>query len=358
MLLSLVLALSPMADAAAEPQRACSQAVVTYAGETSLVLAEGYGACLAEMRSGDAAFLLMLTKVRFATDMVIYQPEDAVSMLDDAQFVSAYALGSRFVDETLARDMGRSTRSWRGCATRTFPYHPATVPAGRSLRGSKQALYDAVANGTRTDQLASEEYVARLVRDDAYFAAYLERKAIIAALAEDGALPDGYHTLAGIMAARKAIVGDPPEGSAVPWSEVYRPGPDAGFETLAVGFDGPAKGGSEIFESAGAVAQSWVGPVLGKAQLAHVLADVDFTQNVVGVYAIGEMQNATGNTIATHFEANREYGGYAFGVAVGVVGADCATVRTRSYPFVVAKTARGSGTQITASSRGNFPDQC
>ncbi|MGB3753712.1 MAG: hypothetical protein WA954_07420 [Parerythrobacter sp.] len=359
LLSALALATSPIeAPATVVAEQSCIQAVDSYSGATSLVLANAVTPCLALERAEDAAFLLMLTKLRFAADIALFRPVDITGEFDSAPFVAAYAMSDDFVDETLARDPERfeavMDRVRAAELSVPFDYQPGWT----FVSDAKRDLYDVVVEGMRTDQLALEYYVARLVRDDAYFTAYQKRRRILASLTDERALPDEYGTMSDVMRRRVAVLGDPPEGSAVPWSRVYRPGPEAAFDTLAVGFDGPASDGTAIFESAGAVEQSWVGRVLGEAQLAQVLAEVDFTREVVGVYAVGEMQNATGNTIATHFEADREKGGYAFSVVVGVVGADCASGRTRSYPFVVATTARGTGTQITASSRANFPDQC
>jgi hypothetical protein len=216
-----------------------------------------------------------------------------------------------------------------------------------------------VIDGLRTDRLALESYIAKLVRDDAYYAAYLERVAMLASIGEDGAeLPERFGYVAEILRARMTVLGDPPTETAVPWRKIYEPGPGAPFTVLHRGFNGPVQGDTLLLRSATDVRQSWVANALTEEELSQLLGRINFETEILGVYAVGEMPNASENLFVTGFGQNKEFDGYSIEVRVGVVGEHCAMVESLSYPFVLVKALSNTEEGLNSSSRANYPDQC
>ena len=361
MLASLVLALLA-ASPASEPASACSESVETYRARTSLELAQGYAACIDEGRIDDAAFLDLLARIRFQTDIVLLTPADILSLFEQPEFAKTYTRAGDYVDENLARDPQRFDALVQRVLAADLSVSDDYQPGWPVEPQVKRHLYAAVAEGVRTDTLALERYIATLVRDDAYFEAYSERKPMFETWGEEH--PPEWEARLGelqaIMEARAELIGDPPSKSAVPWREVYRPGPEAPFTALYIGFNGPADGGAAIFGSAAEVRASWLASALDAPALETLLAATDFEREIIGVYAVGEMINATENSFVTELGPNDNFSGYSLAVKVGVAGEECGFEPQISYPFLLAKAPRGSDSEneVTSSSRANFPDQC
>lgn len=358
MILSLILALSPP-TVESVPVSPCSLAVAHQKGRNALELGAGSKACEDEGRVDDAAFLTLLTQIRATADFILLPPQDVLVLAERSEFRAVFANGDEFVNEQLARDpqrfaalLDRVRQADLGLATE---YHPGWAIAD----DDKRSLYAEVIDGVRTDKLAMESYVAKLVRDEAYFAAYLERVAILADLPQDGAqLPKRFSEVTKIMRTRMDILGSPPTESAVPWRKVYQPGANAPFAMLYRGFNGPPQSEALLFRSPTELLQSWVGSALSEAELLEVLSRVDFETELLGVYAVGEIANATENLFVTEFGPTEDFDGHSIAVRVGVLGEHCDFEPSRSYPFVLVKASSKTKEKLTATSRANYPDQC
>ncbi len=358
MILSLVLALASPATEGASVSR-CAAAITDQLGRNALELGAASKACDEEDHSEDAAFLNVLARIRASADLILLPPQNLLELSEREDFREAFASASDFVDEELARNPERFAvlldRVRQADLSIPIAYDPGWVV----VDSDKRELYAEVINGLRTDHLALESYVAKLVRDDAYFAAYLERVAILASIREnDAQFPERFGEVTEIMQARIDILGDPPTATAVPWRKVYEPGPSVPFTVLHRGFNGPVQNDTLLFRSASEVQQSWVGNALSEGELAQILLRIDFETEVLGGYAVGEMSNASENLFVTEFGPNENFGGHSIAVRVGVVGEHCDFEESQSYPFVLVKASSNTEEGLNSTSRANYPDQC
>jgi hypothetical protein len=358
MILSLILALaySPVEEATVS---LCTAAITRQIGSNTLQLGEGSKACEEEGRVEDAAFLNVLARIRANADMILLPPKNTLELAEREDFRTAFAGSSEYVDVELARDAERFgnllERVQQADLSISVAYDPGWVVADYN----KRELYAEVIDGLRKDKLALESYLAMLVRDDAYYTAYLERVAMLSNIGEDGSqLPERFGEVTRIMRARVDILGDPPTATAVTWRKVYEPGPKVPFSLLHRGFNGPVQNDTLLFRSELEVRQSWVGVALAEEELSQVLSRIDFETEVLGVYAVGEMRNASENLFVTEFGPNEDFGGHSIAVRVGVVGEHCNVEESRSYPFVLVKAASNTEEGLNSSLRANYPDQC
>lgn len=358
MILAVVLALaSPSVEKAAVSP--CALAIIDHERSNTLKFGTGSKACEREGRQDDAAFLGVLARIRLSADLILLPPEDTVELTKRSDFRVILTDRGAFIDEEIARDPERFAllldRVRKTNLAIAAEYDPGWVIA----RSNKRVLYAEVIDGLRTDTLAMENYIAKLVRDETYFAAYRERVAMLAAIPDNGAkLPERFGEVAKIMQARVDVLGKPPTESAVVWRKVYGPGPNEPFTVLHRGFNGSVQDEALLFRSPIEVRQSWVGNALSQEELSQVLSRVDFESEVLGLYAVGEMSNATENLFVTEFGPQKDFGGHSIAVRVGVVGEYCGFESSRSYPFVLVKASSRMKGGLDSMSRANYPDQC
>jgi len=301
----------------------------------------------------------VLARIRASADFILLPPENVLELAEREDFRAAFAGQSEFVDEELARDPERFEALLDRVRQADLSIPAAYDPGWVVADSNKRELYAEVIDGLRTDTLAMESYIAKLVRDETYYAAYLERVAIFANLRNNGAqLPKRFGEVAEIMQARVDVLGDPPAETAVPWRKVYEPGPNAPFTVLHRGFNGPVQNDTLLFRSSADVRQSWVGNALTEEELSQVLSRIDFETEILGVYAVGEMLNASENLFVTEFGVSEDFGGHSIAVRVGVVGENCDFDQSRSYPFVLVKASSKTEEGLNSTSRANYPDQC
>lgn len=358
MILSLVLAFaSPTVEEASVSR--CTVAITNQKGGNTLELGSGSKACDEEGRAEDAAFLNVLARIRADADIMLLPPEDMLELAKREDFKTVFAGRNEYADEELARNTERFAALLERVRQADLSIPVAYDPGWVVADNNKREFYAEVIDGLRTDRLALESYIANLVRDDSYYAAYLERAAMLASIGEDGAqLPERFGEVAEIMRARMTVLGDPPTATAVPWRIVYEPGPGAPFTVLHRGFNGPVQGDALLLRSATDVRQSWVANALTEEELSRLLGHIDFETEILGVYAVGEMSNASENFFVTDFGQNKEFYGHSIEVRVGVVGEHCAMAESLSYPFVLVKALSKTEEGLNSSSRANYPDQC
>jgi hypothetical protein len=358
MILAFILALAspPVEEAPVSP---CAFAIDDPKGSNTLELGAASRACEEEGRAEDAAFLNVLVQIRASADFILLPPQDVLELAEREEFRAVFADRGEFVDEELARNPERFTTLLDRVRKADLSIPAEYDPGWAVADNDKRALYAEVIDGLRTDKLAMESYVAKLVRDETYFAAYLERVAILANLPENGAqLPERFGEVTKIMRERVDVLGEPPTETAVPWKKVYKPGPNAPFTVLHRGFNGPVQGEKLLFRSSAEVRQSWVRNALSEEELSEVLSRIDFDTEVLGVYAVGEMPNASENLFVTEFGPQEDFDRHSIAVRVGVVGERCGFEPSRSYPFVLVKASSKTKGGMNATSRANYPDQC
>ena len=357
MILALVLTFaSPFVEG--EHFSSCALAIAGHEGKNIFELGAGSKACEEEGRVDDAAYLELLTRIRLGADLTLLPPEDLHNLFRRPDFGEVFPNSGEFVEEALARDPERFAALIERVRNADLTIPVEYDPGWAIGDDGKRALYAEVIDGLRTDRLAMESYIASLVRDEVYFAAYLERVAMLTN-PEDGAPPpERFDDVAEIMQARVSVLGDPPTETAVPWRKVYDPSPNAPFTVLYRGFNGPAQSEPLLFRSPSEVRQSWVVNALSQEELSGILSQIDFENEILGLYAVGDMLNATENIFVTEFGPQLGFGGYTIAVRVGVVGEHCGLELSRSYPFVLVKAPSQTGGELTSMNRANYPDQC
>lgn len=353
---ALALAFSPVEEL---PVSLCAVAIAEQKSRNTFELGAGSNVCKEEGRSEDAAFLRVLARIRASTDFILLPPRDVLELAKREDFSVVLAQRKEFVDEQLARNPERFAVLLDRVRQADLSISAEYDPGWAVTDNDKRALYAEVIDGLRTDKLAMENYIAKLVRDDAYFKAYLERLAILANLPEKGVrLPKRYDKAFKAMQARVDVLGGPPTETAVPWRKVYEPGPSAQFTVLHRGFNGPLQDVTQLFRSSTEVRNSWVGTALSEEELSEVLSLIDFETEILGVYAVGEMLNASENLFVAKFGPNEDLDGHSIAVRLGVVGEHCGFQPSQSYPFVLVKASSNTTGGLNSTSRANYPDQC
>ena len=88
------------------------------------------------------------------------------------------------------------------------------------------------------------------------------------------------------------------------------------------------------------------------------MSQINFENELLGLYAVGEMPNATENFFVTEFGSREDFDDHLIAVRVGVAGEHCGFEPSRSYPFVLVKASSQTAGGLNSQSRANYPDQC
>lgn len=344
---------------AAPPDAACSRAVEDPASLHTAEIADGYKACKKERRDEDAAFLLLLGKIRATTDFAVLPPAESVNILEDRSLAPGLLLGSTDMDPDFSRDVPAFDRVVSRVREARLVGPPEHAPGWEVAASAKPELYDRFLAGIRESVLATESYLAHLLRDDRYYRGYIGRREIVSRLHDGDQLDDRYNELGEQMRRVVDELGEPPsDGSLVPWRLLYEPGPQSGFAQLYTGANGPADSSTDLFFSEEAVRSSWLVEAIEPAQLDAILLKVDFEQEVMVSYNVGTRLNATSHAYITDFGWDERFEGYGVDSRVGVVGEECGLGVAESHPFLLAKTRRVREGRVNSTSMSNYPDEC
>jgi len=227
-----LLLMSAAALGAATPpaEGGCARAVENPALLNVREIVAGYTACEEECRAEDAAFLLLLGMIRATTDFAVLQPSHSVDIFEDPSVLPVLQLANVDMDPDFSRDVAGFDRMLRRVREARLGGPPEYAPGWDVAPSAKHELYDLFLNGLRESVLATEVYLAGLLRDDRYYTAYVERGQIIEQFQEGDRLGDRYGELGELMLRVVAELGDPPSsGPMVPWRLLYEPGPKSGF---------------------------------------------------------------------------------------------------------------------------------
>lgn len=133
------------------------------------------------------------------------------------------------------------------------------------------------------------------------------------------------------------------------------------FEQIFVGFNGPTAAGNFCYRDRVSLENSWVRRSLSDGEFDRLISKIDFKNQVVLAFAVGERQRASG--VVTINRIRRFNGEKSspmdVSVLVGVVDGACQQRDSASYPFALAvfKTPENfepyGGFDVV-----NFPDGC
>ena len=156
---------------------------------------------------------------------------------------------------------------------------------------AEPAPYEAVAREVKAHRIVQLQGYAQLIRRDDYYEASQELARLQAANPDgfDAESEDGRRAmeLTELMWKLGREVETPPPPRS---SEAFRfePDPDADYEQLHVGFNGPARPHAAVFESEDAARAAWLAKALKEDELAVLLSKVDFETQVLVAFSVGK----------------------------------------------------------------------
>ena len=341
----------------------CSEAAVNAETSNGFHLFLGAMACYEEGQVEDGTFLLLAGQQRSVADMSVFEPSGDDAMMAAAElygfiFYQAGGLGPTelYREEGFSNELVERLGEWEPELTDDYD------PGWRYRANPRVEIYQTVVSEEKERRIATIERQARLLSNDEYYAATVEFEEI---QARNGALEVGtedYDRARELMARMAEISAELPPlpvfKSSIEFE--YRPDPDAPFRQVFMGVNGPATNGSSVFTSLEEVNESWLSRALSDAELASVLAEVDFTEQVLVSYNLGEAQTATGRTYITDLRIDSAMRVARISAAIGVMESGCEFELSTSYPFALAVIDRDSAVSdgSTSSGRSNFGDGC
>jgi hypothetical protein len=227
---------------------------------------------------------------------------------------------------------------------------------------SKTDIYDQlVANAKRQRIWQMRNHALRL-QNDAYYEAYrahaeLQRRNPVF---EEGtpAYAESARLNKLMNEASASIKQLPPPEDTTPYARLNEPDPDTKLKQLGSGFNGPAKSSVDIFRSEEEVRESWLSRAYPAPELAALLSKIDFSQESLVSYNVGQRMNASGAIMITELAHRESFGGYSISTRLGVVPESCGVPFVASYPFVLGAVVAVPDAQVTASGTSNFPADC
>lgn len=342
----------------------CSRAISESGSWNGWALFQGARACFTEERHFDGNFLLIAGQIRSLTDLFLLLP---VGDADEIEAGNLYGLifyqaGGVGYDQ-LYRDPALTEKLFDRLGEWKPSFFDGYDPGWRYKQGEKLGAYDEIAAYNSAARVAQLTHYAELIRRDDYFAASQEfaelQQRNPGGFVEGTPDADRADELTGKMHELAQSIAMPTPKLEPPDMTRFEADPDANFEQVWTGFNGPESGELLILESEESIRNSWISRALGKRELNVILSEVDFKNQIVVAFAIGERSTATGTMYINKVSYNAILESLFVGARVGVNEAGCKFLPAKSYPFALAVAERPP--QVPAS-RGNgvsnFPDGC
>lgn len=321
--------------------------------------------CEQEGRPVDATYFLIVSQIRIAVDAELLFPRDGAAQMtlerhQAFHFERAGGSGHDHVyRDTQTRDaLMTRLRAWHGAIA------PGYDPGWAFKRLPEPSDVEETVERARHNRLEKLRYYAALIANDEYFD--ITRRMDELSRETGGVyLPHmpSFHVFNGLREARLRIE----RQLAVPLPDLREPktvrvDPEPDFRQLHTGTNGPDNTGYAVLARREQVAEAFAS-VLSPPDLARLLAEVDFSTEVVVVITAGRHQNATGKLIVARLDvASRgEKWTASYRLAVGVMREDCTNAPAPSRPFVIlAKRRPDERASGAVSSRTTirFADGC
>ena len=109
-----------------------------------------------------------------------------------------------------------------------------------------------------------------------------------------------------------------------------------------MGINGPSRNSWSVFASRDEALASWLARALSNEELGSVLEQIDFDEQVLLSFNVGEAYTATGKVYITHLELDSEMAVIRLHAEVGLNEIGCEYPRSSSYPFALAVADRAS----------------
>jgi len=342
----------------------CSETLSDSSSLNSFELFLGMANCYEQGRELDAAFLLLIAQNRAMSDLGVFQAKDKEAELAAAElygfiFYQAGGLGPKNIyrDEAKTKELVNRFKGWRAVVDENY------YPGWDFVENPRYEIYQTLVSESREHRIAVIERHSTLITNEEYFALsnradeIRAKNAYVSVGTEDYEMLDRLDSEMAEIANR--LVGPYPQRkSSIEYQ--YRPNPDADFQQVFVAGNGRAEETIDTFTSSEQVAQSWLARALSTGDLKSVLEKIDFKNEILVSFSLGEQRNATGKIYITDLEIDSSLQVSGISVNVGVLKSECEYSPATMYPFALAIVERDSATSTSSTfrSRSNFGDVC
>lgn len=135
--------------------------------------------------------------------------------------------------------------------------------------------------------------------------------------------------------------------------------PDADFQQIYVGFNGPSNPETKVFTGPEEFKKAtWIPKALSGDQISEILSKVAFKNQVLIAIALGSHSRGTGNVIVTDLTMNSRNRIVSYKAFIGRISNDCRYSSATSYPFVIATKFRSATSIYGSKLQSNFSDGC
>lgn len=363
----------------------CDAALAAATGLNSIALLDRITACTDEDRIGDANYLFALAQMRGTADLFLFKP---VNELDEAVYEVSlwlyYSSSSVGFDEFYRSPEDVAALEQRIRST-DLTLDNGYDPGWAYRPSTKLDLYPDLIAEIREQHLWTRAYVALLMQDDEYYAAFTARLDLMEQNRDPGApentdalvnlrqgLEPGtaaYEEYFRILDRQREAAANVPEPPQPPenhelWARLNEPEPSEEVMTLAVGFNAPVSESTWpiILWSEEEVRASWLATALETDELEAVLAQTNFAYQVLIVMTFGRHANASGKVFLSDLVYQKMSVdlpvGYRISARLGVVDAACGIPFADSYPFFVVRADAIPDGVIVGTGYSTFPDEC
>ncbi|MEM7052940.1 MAG: hypothetical protein AAF446_00185 [Pseudomonadota bacterium] len=344
--------------------RNCSESLNNASTLNGFELFSGMINCYQVGKTLDAAFLLLIAQERSTADLSVFQASGSEAEMSAAElyafiFYQAGGLGPKelYRDEELTKNLIERYRAWKPEISDEYN------PGWRFIENPRIEIYQTLISEGREHRIAVIERHSTLMQNNQYFELSNKADEIRAKNTYLVAGSDDYALHAELQSEMRELsdrlVGPYPERRSSIQYE-YRPDPNAPFLQLFMAGNGRATKTTETFTSREEAAQSWLSRALSTQELESVLNQIDFQDEVLVAYNLGEQGSSTGKIYITDLEIDSDMNVFGINVNVGVLESECDHPPATMFPFALASIERESASTMISSfsGRSNFGDGC
>jgi hypothetical protein len=342
---------------------ACSAAIASASDINAFALFEGVISCSEEGRQADTNLLMILGQVRATADMGILKPLDDENGKRPGELYLQlfYKFGGLGFDEFYRTQANVSDLEKR-IRNADLSFKPNYNPGWAYGPSSKTDIYSQIASNAREQRIWQMRNAALKLKNDEYY----EVKRALAELRKTNpilkvgtpAFKEHSKLAARLQKIAKGIPELPRPEDTTPYARLNEQDPEVAEHQVAIGFNGPAKGGILVLRSEAEVQKSWLANAVPDRERRALIAKTNFSTQVLVAVSFGERMNASGKIAISELSYHQGNSGYSVSTRIGVVPESCGVTFTESYPFVVGVTGAVPGAEIRSDSSSNFPDGC
>jgi hypothetical protein len=326
----------------------CVEAVANVESSNGFVLFLGADSCLREGREQDGAFLSWAGQHRSVIDMLMFDPSAEERERVVAGLERRIAPAELYRDEAAAARLIARLRDWRPRLVEGYD------PGWARRANPNVENFDFFVGELKPTLVAQLEREVLLMRTDEYYAATTELNEIqrrSPAIEVDSDRGRAEQLKARLLEMRKSV-------PIVDQND--RRDPNAPFRQVFMGMNGPSRSGWSVFASRREVLGSWVARALSAEELASVLEQVDFDEQVLFSFNVGEAYTATGKVYIGRLLFDSKMRLRGADARVGLNEPGCNDAPGSLYPFALAVFDRAAASAGPNTSVGSatFADGC